>query len=610
MAKHIFVTGGVVSSLGKGLTSASIGMLLEKRGLAVRMQKLDPYINVDPGTMSPYQHGEVYVLDDGSETDLDLGHYERFTQGPLSRDSNYTTGQIYQSVINKERRGEFLGKTVQVIPHVTNEIKSVIAKLAEDPRATARGMPRGAAGSFGTACPPTDVGRLTASSAASDISTDPSSASSGTHRDLRPVDVVITEIGGTVGDIESLPFLEAIRQFALDVGKENCLYIHLTLVPYLKAAKELKTKPTQHSVGQLRQIGIQPDILICRTEHSLSREDREKIALFCNISIDSVIEEKDKDFSIYEVPLSLVDNNLDRLIVDKLGLKTPEPDLEDWRELLRRLRNPDREISIAVVGKYAEHYDAYKSIYEALDHAGIAHRARVRISRIQSEDVEAEGPERLLSGHDGILVPGGFGERGIEGKVTAIRYARTKGIPFLGLCLGMQCAVIEFGRNVCNLDAAHSTEFDKNTPHPVICLLDEQKTITDKGGTMRLGAQPTRLDPDSLAARCYGSTEISERHRHRYEFNNVYRQQFAAHGLRFSGTSPDGSLVEVIELPEHPWFLAVQYHPEFKSKPTTPQPLFAGFIGAAVQRSRSRGERAATKKAAAKEQPAAADQPV
>jgi CTP synthase len=557
MAKYIFVTGGVVSSLGKGLTSASIGMLLEKRGLAVRMQKLDPYINVDPGTMNPYQHGEVYVLDDGSETDLDLGHYERFTHSPLTRDSNYTTGQIYQSVINKERRGEFLGKTVQVIPHITNEIKSVIAKLGED--------------------------------------------SAG------PVDVVITEIGGTVGDIESLPFLEAIRQFALDVGKENCLYIHLTLVPYLKAAKELKTKPTQHSVGQLRQIGIQPDILICRTEHSLSREDREKIALFCNVSIEAVIEEKDKDFSIYEVPLSLVDNHLDRLIVEKLGLKTPEPDLDDWRELLQRLRHPDHEVSIAVVGKYAEHYDAYKSIYEALDHAGIAHRARVRISRIQSEDIETEGPERLLAGHDGILVPGGFGERGVEGKVMAIRYARTKGIPFLGLCLGMQCAVIEFARNVCNLAGAHSTEFDKNTPHPVICLLDGQRTITDKGGTMRLGAQPARLESGSLAARCYGTTEISERHRHRYEFNNVYRQQFAAHGMRFSGTSPDGALVEVIELPEHPWFVAVQYHPEFKSKPTAPQPLFAGFVGAAVARNRSRAAAANNKKPVHQHQPAAAE---
>jgi CTP synthase len=448
-------------------------------------------------------------------------------------------------VINKERRGEFLGKTVQVIPHITNEIKSVIAKLGQD-------------------------------------------------RDER-VDVVITEIGGTVGDIESLPFLEAIRQFALDVGKENCLYIHLTLVPYLKAAKELKTKPTQHSVGQLRQIGIQPDVLICRTEHSLSRDDREKIALFCNISIDAVIEEKDKDFSIYEVPLSLLENNLDRLIVNRLGLKTPEPDLEDWRELLRRLRDPDREISIAVVGKYADHHDAYKSIYESLDHAGIAHRARIRIGKIRSEDIESDGPERLLTGYDGILVPGGFGERGIEGKITAIRYARTKGIPFLGLCLGMQCAVIEFGRNVCSLDSAHSTEFDKNSPHPVICLLDEQKAITDKGGTMRLGAQPARLEPGTIAAQCYGKTEISERHRHRYEFNNIYRQQFTAHGLRFSGTSPDGSLIEIVELPDHPWFLAVQYHPEFKSKPTAPQPLFVGFIGAAVKRNSSRGDRAAKK---------------
>ncbi len=546
MAKHIFVTGGVVSSLGKGLTSASIGMLLEKRGLSVRMQKLDPYINVDPGTMSPYQHGEVYVLDDGSETDLDLGHYERFTNSPLTRDSNYTTGQIYLSVINKERRGEFLGKTVQVIPHITNEIKSCIAKLADDRH--------------------------------------------------EKVDVVITEIGGTCGDIESLPFLEAIRQFALDVGKENCLYIHLTLVPYLKAAKELKTKPTQHSVGQMRQIGIQPDILICRTEQSISREDREKIALFCNIKLEAVIEEKDKDFSIYEVPLSLVENKLDKLICDQLGLKTHEPNLDDWHDLLQRLRHPEAEISIAVVGKYAEHHDAYKSIYESLDHAGIGHRAQIRIGRIQSEDLETEGAEKLLGGYDGILVPGGFGERGIEGKVMAIRYARTKGIPFLGLCLGMQTAVIEFGRNVCNLTGAHSTEFDKNSPHPVICLLDAQKNVTDKGGTMRLGAQPTKLEPGSLAATCYGATEVSERHRHRYEFNNRYRDQFIAHGMKFSGTSPDGSLVEVVEIPEHPWFLAVQYHPEFKSKPTKPQPLFAGFIGAAVERNKARKERDPAKK--------------
>ena len=529
MAKHIFVTGGVVSSLGKGLTSASIGMLLEERGLRVRLQKLDPYINVDPGTMSPYQHGEVYVLDDGSETDLDLGHYERFTNSPLTRDSNYTTGQIYQSVINKERRGEFLGKTVQVIPHITNEIKSVIRKLGGD-----------------------------------------------------DVDVVITEIGGTVGDIESLPFLEAIRQFAIDVGKENCLYIHLTLVPYLKAARELKTKPTQHSVGQLREIGIQPDVLICRTEQPISREAREKIALFCNLSSDAVVEERDKDFSIYEVPVSLVENGLDALIVQKLGIATQEPDLEAWRDLLQRLRNPEHEISIAVVGKYAEHRDAYKSIYEALDHSGIANRAQIRIARVRSEEVEAEGAERLLAGVDGILVPGGFGERGIEGKVEAIRYARDRNIPFLGICLGMQCAVIEFARNVCGLNGAHSSEFDKESPHHVICLLDEQRTVTDKGGTMRLGAQPTLLEPGSKAAVCYGATQISERHRHRYEFNNRYRSQFAANRMLVTGTSPDGTLVEVIEHADHPWFVAVQYHPEFKSKPTRAQPLFKGFVAAAV----------------------------
>ncbi|TWT37943.1 CTP synthase [Posidoniimonas corsicana] len=539
MAKHIFVTGGVVSSLGKGLTSASIGMLLEKRGLSVRMQKLDPYINVDPGTMSPYQHGEVYVLDDGSETDLDLGHYERFTNSPLTRDSNYTTGQIYQSVINKERRGEFLGKTVQVIPHITNEIKGVIERVAE--------------------------------TKATNDPTEP------------PVDVVITEIGGTVGDIESLPFMEAIRQFAIEKGKQECLFIHLTLVPYLKAARELKTKPTQHSVGLLRQIGIQPDVLVCRTEQPISREDREKIALFCNVSLDAVIEERDKDFSIYEVPLSLLDNRLDALICDRLGLKTPDPNLEDWHELLQRLRNPNHEVSIAVVGKYAEHRDAYKSIYEAIDHAGIANRAQIRVSRIRSEDVEAEGPERLLSGYDGILIPGGFGERGIEGKVQAIRFAREKGVPFFGICLGMQCAVVEFARHVMGLEDAHSTEFDKDTPDPVICLLDEQRNVTDKGGTMRLGSQPTSLEPGSKAAQCYGIADVNERHRHRYEFNNCYRSRFDANGMRITGTSPDGTLVEVVEVPDHPWFLAVQYHPEFKSKPIAAQPLFAGFVGAAVQ---------------------------
>ncbi|MFM7844757.1 MAG: CTP synthase [Planctomycetota bacterium] len=538
MTKHIFVTGGVVSSLGKGLTSASIGMLLERHGLRVKMQKLDPYINVDPGTMSPYQHGEVYVLDDGSETDLDLGHYERFTNSPLTRDSNYTTGQIYLSVIEKERRGEFLGKTVQVIPHITNEIKDCIHKLADD-----------------------------------------------------ETDVVITEIGGTVGDIESQPFLEAIRQFSLDVGKENCLYIHLTLVPYLKAAGELKTKPTQYSVGQLRAIGIQPDILVCRSEKAISHDDRQKIALFCNVPIEAVIEERDKEFSIYEVPLSLVENRLDTLIIRKLNLSAGKIDLTDWRQILHYLRNPEHEISIAVVGKYAEHKDAYKSIYEAIDHAGIHHRSLVRVARIQSETIETEGPERLLSGYDGILVPGGFGERGIEGKIEAIRYARERNIPFFGICLGMQCAVIEYGRNQMGLQGAHSTEFSRDTQHPVICLLDEQRNIVHKGGTMRLGAQDAALDPASRSRECYGSTNINERHRHRYEFNNVYRQQFIANGMLVAGTSPDRGLVEIIELPDHPWFVAVQFHPEFKSKPTQSHPLFAGFVEAAIERRRNRGSR-------------------
>ena len=532
MTKHIFVTGGVVSSLGKGLTSASIGMLLEQRGLRVRMQKLDPYINVDPGTMSPYQHGEVYVLDDGSETDLDLGHYERFTSGVLTRDCNYTTGQIYQSVIDKERNGHFLGKTVQVIPHITNEIKSVIKRMGGD-----------------------------------------------------DVDVVITEIGGTVGDIESLPFLEAIRQFSIDVGKENCLYLHLTLVPYLKAADELKTKPTQHSVGQLREIGIQPDILVCRCEHSISQEDKEKIALFCNVSTEAVIEEKDKDFSIYEVPLSLVDNKIDELIVDKLGLSnaSTELDITPWTNLIHRLRNPRHEISIAVVGKYAEHKDAYKSIYESIDHAGIANETQIRIGRIQSADIEREGAEKLLSGYQGILIPGGFGDRGIEGKVESIKYARERGIPFFGICLGMQCAVIEYGRHVLGLTGAHSSEFNKDTPHPVICLLDEQQNITQMGGTMRLGSQPATLMADSKAEAAYGQQSIEERHRHRYEFNNEYRTQFEDGGMVFSGTRPDGGLVEIIEVPTHPWFLAVQFHPEFKSKPLQAHPLFSGFVGAAVQ---------------------------
>ena len=531
MTRHIFVTGGVVSSLGKGLTSASIGMLLEARGLRVKMQKLDPYINVDPGTMSPYQHGEVYVLDDGSETDLDLGHYERFTSTPLTRRSNYTTGQIYLSVINKERRGEFLGKTVQVIPHVTNEIKEMITNLGD-----------------------------------------------------AETDVVITEIGGTVGDIESLPFLEAIRQIPLDVGRENCMFIHLTLVPYLKAAGELKTKPTQHSVGLLRQIGIQPDVLVCRTERALDVSDREKIALFCNVSLEAVIEERDKDFSIYEVPLSLQSNRIDEIVLRRFGMQAGPADLEQWHDLLHRLRNPEHEISIALVGKYAEHRDAYKSIYEALDHGGIAHRAQVRVQPIKSEDIEREGAERLLAGFDGLIVPGGFGERGVEGKVEAISFARERQMPFLGICLGLQCAGIDVARNCAGLTGAHSTEFARDTPHPVICLMEEQRGVLEKGGTMRLGAQPAVLAEGTKSAAAYGQRQISERHRHRYEFNLKYRDQLEQAGLVIAGTSPDGSLVEIVELADHPWFVAVQFHPEFKSKPTAAHPLFAGLVAAAVER--------------------------
>lgn len=536
MTKHIFVTGGVVSSLGKGLTSASIGLLLERRGFRVRMQKLDPYINVDPGTMSPYQHGEVYVLDDGSETDLDLGHYERFTSGPLTRESNYTTGQIYSRVIQKERRGEYLGGTVQVVPHITDEIKSSVLNL---------GGP--------------------------------------------DVDIVITELGGTVGDIEGLPFLEAIRQIPLDVGKENCLFIHLTLVPYLKAAGEAKTKPTQHSVGQLRQIGIQPDILIVRTERPLGHEQCAKIALFCNVEQQAVIEEIDKEFSIYEVPLGLVDHRLDQLISSKLGLNPGPLDINDWRELIHRIRNPEHEVQIAVVGKYIEHWDAYKSIYESMDHAGIDHSTRVLIKRVEAEELDKQGPEMLLRGVDGVLVPGGFGMRGIEGKIQAIEYARTKQIPYFGICLGMQCAVIEFARNVMGLADANSTEFVADSSHPVICLLEEQKNVVNKGGTMRLGAQPCVLEPHSRAARCYDAAEVYERHRHRYEFNSAYRDEFRAAGMDAVGTSPDGELVEIMELIDHPWFVAVQFHPEFKSKPGQPHPLFNGFIEAALDRHQSKG---------------------
>ncbi len=535
MAKHIFVTGGVVSSLGKGLTSASIGMLLEHRGLRVRLQKFDPYINVDPGTMSPYQHGEVYVLDDGAETDLDLGHYERFTSAPLNRNCNFTTGRIYRSVIDKERHGDYLGRTVQVIPHVTDEIKSAVRLLATD-----------------------------------------------------DVDVVITEIGGTVGDIEGLPFLEAIRQFALDVGKQNCLYIHLTLVPYMKAAGEAKTKPTQQSVERLRQIGIQPDILICRTERELGKEEAEKIAFFCNVEPRAVIEERDKELSIYEVPLSLVDNKLDELIVEKLNLKAGGLEISDWRLLLHRIKNPSSEVTIAVVGKYIKHNDAYKSVYEALQHAGISLGARVLVRKVESEELEREGAETLLSGVDGVLVPGGFGYRGTGGKVEAIRHVREKGVPFFGICLGLQCAVIEFARHVAGLQDADSSEFAPNTPHPVVCMLDEQYAITDLGGTMRLGSYPCVLTEGSKAHQAYGSLEVQERHRHRYEFNNDYRAQFAALGLKVTGTSPGGELVEVIELTEHPWFVAVQCHPEFRSKPTRAHPLFRGFVQASLARRESK----------------------
>jgi len=530
ICKHIFVTGGVVSSLGKGLTSASVGLLLEKRGLRVRLQKLDPYLNIDPGTMSPYQHGEVYVLDDGTETDLDLGHYERFTSGPLTRQSNYTSGRIYQSILQKERRGEYLGSTVQVIPHVTDEIKAAIRGVATS-----------------------------------------------------DVDVVITELGGTVGDIEGLPYLEAIRQFALDVGKNNCLYIHLTLVPYLKAAGEAKTKPTQTSVMQLRQIGIQPDVLICRTEREMSEGMKDKIALFCNVERRAVIEERDKELSIYEVPVSLSANKLDQIIVEKLALEGKQLDMSEWQGMLNRVLNPRQEVSIGVVGKYISLSDAYKSIYESLDHAGISLETRVVVRRIDSEEVERDGAERTLGGLDGILVPGGFGYRGIPGKLAAVRYAREKKIPFFGICLGLQCAVIEFARHVLGLKDANTTEIDADTKDPVVCLLDEQFSITDMGGTMRLGSYPCKLTPGSLARKVYGADEVRERHRHRYEFNNAYRQRFEEAGMRFSGTSPDGNLVEVIEIPDHPWFLAVQSHPEFQSKPTKSHPLFREFTRASIE---------------------------
>ena len=529
MSKFIFITGGVVSSLGKGLSSASIGQLLESRGMKVTFLKLDPYINVDPGTMNPYQHGEVYVTDDGAETDLDLGHYERFTSVQLNKENNCTTGRIYDSVIRKERRGEYLGGTVQVVPHITDEIKRTILNVAHG------------------------------------------------------VDVVIVEIGGTVGDIESLPFLESIRQMPYDVGRENVLYIHLTLVPFIGTAGELKTKPTQHSVNKLREIGIQANILLCRTDRYLPQSVKEKIALFCNVDKGSVITAKDVE-TVYEVPIVLRKEGLDELIVRSLRLETGPPNLRDWDALVQKIKRPKHEVTIALVGKYVESKESYKSLSEALIHGGLHDEAGIRIQWVESGEIEKSGPDRPLQDADGILIPGGFGIRGIEGKVDAIRYARERKIPYLGLCLGMQCAVIEFARNVAGLNNANSSEFDSHTPHPVIDLLLEQQSITDMGGTMRLGSFPCRLEPDSLVRRVYGRDDIAERHRHRYEFNNTYRDTLTSKGLRISGTSPDNQLVEIVELQDHPWFVGTQFHPEFHSRLLDPHPLFTSFIGAALQK--------------------------
>ena len=530
MAKFIFVTGGVISSLGKGIASASIGKILESRGLTVTLMKLDPYINVDPGTMNPFQHGEVYVTEDGAETDLDLGHYERFTNSKITRFNNITTGQVYNAVISRERRGDYLGKTIQVIPHITNEIKDRIKKVAAVSKA----------------------------------------------------DIVIVEVGGTVGDIESLPFLEAARQFRIDQGFGNVMYIHLTLVPYVRCADEIKTKPSQHSVGTLREIGIQPDVLICRTEKPLSDDVKEKISLFCSIKKEAVIEALDAP-TIYQIPLAFKNQILDEIILGHFHLICKSAGLQDWEEkVVRRVLSPKNKVTIAVVGKYITLQDAYKSIYEALSHAGIANDAKVEIKKIDSEVLQKEGAARLLSGISGILVPGGFGYRGIEGKIKAIEFARTHKIPFLGLCLGMQCSVIEFARNGCGLRDANSTEFKPKTTHPVISLLEEQKKVRDLGGTMRLGAYPCRIKKNSLAYKVYRRQNILERHRHRYEFNNAYRKQLERKGLVFSGIYPKQNLVEIVELKNHPYFIAVQFHPEFTSKPDQPHPLFKGFIQAAL----------------------------
>ena len=542
--KYIFVTGGVLSSLGKGLASAAIGALLESRGLTVTIQKLDPYINVDPGTMNPFQHGEVFVTDDGTETDLDLGHYERFTHARLGKDNNFTTGKIYHSVITKERKGEYLGGTVQVIPHITDEIKNSI-KLAAD-----------------------------------------------------NVDVVIVEIGGTIGDIESLPFLEAIRQFRADVGKENSLYIHLTLVPYIGTAGEVKTKPTQHSVKELRSIGIQPDILLCRTDRFLSKDIKAKIALFCNVSVAEVITAKDVDH-IYEVPLIFHQEGLDDKIIELLNIWTRAPQLDNWEELIRKIKAPKHSVTIAVVGKYVDLTESYKSLNEALYHGGIANDSKVNLNFVDSEKLNSGTSNQMLADADGILVPGGFGERGIEGKICAANFARVNNVPYFGICLGMQIAVIEFARYVAGLENANSSEFDQNTPHPVIYLMrewfDERRQtvqkrddLSDKGATMRLGAYSCRIENNSMASKAYQKEEISERHRHRYEFNNDFLDRLKEAGMVISGTSPNGELVEIVEIGDHPWFLGCQFHPEFKSRPMEPHPLFRDFIGASLKNSQDR----------------------
>ena len=537
-AKYIFVTGGVVSSLGKGLAAASIGCLLESRGLKVNLMKFDPYLNVDPGTMSPFQHGEVFVTDDGAETDLDLGHYERFTHAKLSRDNNWTTGRIYEQIIAKERRGDYLGKTVQVIPHVTNEIKAAMKKVAQD------------------------------------------------------VDVAIVEIGGTVGDIESLPFMEAIRQMRQELGREHTLFVHVTLVPFIAAAQELKTKPTQHSVKELLSIGIQPDILLCRTDRFLAKDIKSKIALFCNVEEEAVITAKDVA-SIYEVPVVFSREGVDTLALKYLHLEAKDRDLKDWEDIVHRVYNPKAEVNIGIVGKYVEYEDSYKSLKEALVHGALAHNLKLQVNWIEAEGLEPEDASRdaQLEEYDGILVPGGFGKRGIEGMLQAIRYAREKKVPYFGICLGMQTACIEFARNVCGLADANSSEFDPATPHRVIYKLRELRGVEELGGTMRLGAWTCKIEPGTLAHKIYGKVEISERHRHRYEFNREYESTLTAGGLRISGSTPDGTYVEMIEIPDHPYFIGCQFHPEFKSKPLEPHPLFKSFIGAAYEHGQQRKAR-------------------